>query len=85
MDESSRAQLAPDDRGADLPTYDETVLIGMVDGDLQLEVAGHRVGPSLQRLLIHRPPAGAEVGSRTQLGPLPSLEIHDVVTHGAAP
>jgi HPt (histidine-containing phosphotransfer) domain-containing protein len=36
MDKSCRAQVAPDDCGADLPTYDDTVLIGMVDGDLQL-------------------------------------------------
>jgi HPt (histidine-containing phosphotransfer) domain-containing protein len=36
MQKGSRAQLAPDDCGAELPTYDDTVLIGMVGGDVQL-------------------------------------------------
>ena len=42
MDQDSRAQFAPDDGSSELPTYDDTVLIAMVDGDAQLaaEVVG---------------------------------------------
>jgi HPt (histidine-containing phosphotransfer) domain-containing protein len=36
MNVEDRAQFATDDVGAALPTYDDTVLIAMVDGDAQL-------------------------------------------------
>ena len=42
MDQNSHAHSAPDDGSIELPTYDDTVLIAMVDGDAQLaaEVVG---------------------------------------------
>jgi two-component system sensor histidine kinase/response regulator len=36
MDEDARGPMAPNDRSAKLATFDETVLIGLLDGDAQL-------------------------------------------------
>jgi two-component system, sensor histidine kinase and response regulator len=35
MDQDSHGQVAPADQSAELPTYDDTVLIRMLDGDAQ--------------------------------------------------
>jgi len=36
MDRNLNERTVPDDRGARLPTFDETVLISLLDGDAQL-------------------------------------------------
>ena len=50
----------------------------------RLQIPRDRVGPGLQRLLVDRLTAHAEVGARTQRGSLPGLQVHHVVADGAA-